>query len=142
MLSWPVRSAAGQNAKSAFKPHVRFSQEQTLTAPLVKLVACYSHMAERQCEAVNRIVSGKNFWGGVAWRDQDFRSRGPGSAPVPSVLGLATTRAPEFDGSGNLPPQPASSVACLRLNYLKRMTLQSPQFLFGFDNIGFGQCLW
>jgi hypothetical protein len=40
------------------------------------------------------------------------------------------------------PPQLVSSVAWLRLDYLKRMALQSPQFLFGFDNIGLGQCLW
>jgi len=64
------------------KPYVRFSREQSLVAPLAKLVAFYSQMAERrrgQREAVNRIVSGENFWGGVAWGDQDFRGPGPGA---------------------------------------------------------------
>ena len=49
---------------------------------------------------------------------------------------------PGPDGRLISPPQLVLLVASLRLNYLKSMTLQSPQFLFGFDNIGLGQRLW
>jgi hypothetical protein len=56
--------------------------------------------------------------------------------------------------AGWFPAQPVSSVARLGIDYLKSMTarlgidylksmtLQGAQFLFCFDYIGLGQCLW
>jgi hypothetical protein len=42
---------------------------------------------------------------------------------------------------GDLPPQPELSVVRFRVDYLKGMTLQSPQFRFRLDYIGLGQDL-
>src|SRR5260370_24030322 len=51
------------------KPELRFQSRMSdspgrrhWSHPLAKLAAFYLRMAERQCEAVNRIVSGENFF--------------------------------------------------------------------------------
>jgi len=41
-------------------------------------------MDERQCEGVNRIVSGEIFGGGGVWGDQNFRTCGPGAWAFPA----------------------------------------------------------
>jgi hypothetical protein len=75
-----------QNAKSALKSRMSASPGSRHWPHTLTEARCFcSQMAKRRrglFEAVNRIVSGENFWGGVAWGDQDFlRLRPRGYAP-------------------------------------------------------------
>src|SRR5262249_37721254 len=54
--------------------------ESDLVAPHGQARCFLSQMAERKCEAVNRIVSGRNFWGCHCPGDQISESRGPGGS--------------------------------------------------------------
>ena len=56
----------------------------------------YSRMAERQCEAVNRIVAGENFWRRRCVGDQISESCGPEGGVRPR---LATADNRQLDGS-------------------------------------------